>query len=647
MLNWIKRASRATLAPAESAKGLSAAELRSEGNAWLDKGNLASAELCYRQAVAGAASDVLALINLAFVLQEQQRFEESGHYSLQATELAPDSLDAHFILANSQANQGNSIDAIKSLRHTLTIKPDFEPAFGVLCRVLVEQGLLDEAREVIRQALALNPPAGEFLSYLGNIELAAGNREAAILSYRQAVALQPDVAEFHSNLGMALEGPQALECFRRALQVDSANLVARSNMLSKLSFDGSCSPAQYRSEATQYGERAGAVAKPFSDWPAADSGPRDRPLRVGLVSGDLKSHPVGYFIEAICAHLSRYRVALVAYSTDAQADGLTDRIRPHFALWRSLVGLSDETAAKLIREDGIQILIDMAGHTAYNRLPVFSWRPAPLQLSWLGYWATTGLRAIDYVLADDRCLPPQDEDQFIEKVWRLPHTRYCFTPPSPSPDVSVLPALTAGFLTFGSFQRLEKISDETIEHWAAVLHAVPCSRFRLQSRSLDYPFEQHRLLARFLAAGVSTDRISLHGEMPRMEYLAAHKHVDVILDTYPYTGGTTTCEALWMGVPTVTFEGQTMLTRQGASIMGTLGLHPWVARDAKSFVEIATRQTADLERLNELRIALRARMKSAPLCDAPRFAADFAHALHHLATLHATPANVVQTGIPC
>lgn len=767
MLGWLRR--RDTAPPPSAATAAlprTAAELRSEGNGWLDKGDLARAEACYRQAVAADAADALALINLAYVLNEQRRHTEARGYALQATVLAADSMDAFFVLATAQVNEADWPAATASLQRVLHLKPGFEPAYGMLCRALVEQGLLDQARATIQQALELNTRSGEFHFYLGNVEMAGGNHDAAVASYgralelapaypealqsmgrallalgrhqdaidtlrrgvaaapssaeahvclgaaaqelgrfepaaasyraalalspsradihdrlgavlaasgdtaaaarchRHAIALQPNVAGFHNNLGKVLQGPDALACFREALRLDPQYAIARSNigvtlsaqgdiaggaasfraaialepeelefrnrLLFVLSFDESCSPAQYRAEAEAYGALAARPATPFTDWPLALARDDGLPLRVGLVSGDLKSHPVGFFLEGLISHLPGQRIELFAYSNDPQPDDLTARIRPHFSRWRSLIGLSDKLAAGMIRNDGVQVLVDLAGHTGNHRLPVFAWRPAPVQVSWLGYWASTGLQAIDYVLADGRCLPPEDEDQFVEKVCRLPETRYCFTPPAPAPDVTALPALTSGHLTFGSFQRVAKLSETTMDQWSAVLRALPTARFRIQNPQLVHAAERDALLARFARRGVSPDRIDLHAAVGRQAYLAAHGEIDVLLDTFPYTGGTTTCEALWMGVPTVTIEGRSMLTRQGASLMRTVGLDDWVAPDARTFVDSTLERVSDLHRLAALRISLRERARASPLYDAPRFAASLALALRSL-----------------
>lgn len=666
MLGWLKRRNTDSPSPvAAEATGHRASELRSEGNAWLDRGDLGKAESCYRRAVAADAADALALINLAHVLNEQRRYPEALLHSARATLLDPDSMDAFYVLASAQVQVSDLPGTATSLRRLLQIRPDFEPAYSMLCRVLAEQGLIDQAREVIHRGLLINNRSAEFHCHLGNVEFAAGNLDAAACSHRQAIALNPNAAAFHSDLGMALHGTAALACYREALRLDPRFSVAHSNIgislyeqgdirgaadsfraaislepervdfRSKLlfvsCFDESCSPAQYRADAEAFGELASRLAMPFDDWPIASARNVSMPLRVGLVSGDLRYHPVGHFVEAMISYLPAQGIELIAYSTVAHQDDLTARIRPCFARWRSLVGLSDSDAAQKIRNDGVQVLIDLAGHTANNRLPVFAWRPAPVQVSWLGYFASTGLRAIDYVLADARCLPEEDENQFIEEVWRLPKTRYCFTPPAAAPAVTALPALTAGYLTFGSFQNLAKVSEPTVDEWSSVLRALPTARFRIQSPQLAHAFERERLLARFAARGVSVGRLDLYPAAPREAYLAAHRQVDVLLDTFPFTGGTTTCEALWMGVPTVTKEGHTMLSRQGAALMRTIGLGEWVAKDARRLVETVVERVTDLPRLATLRRTLREHVLSSPLYDAPRFAADLASTLRRLA----------------
>lgn len=767
MLDWLKRRSTGSPAPAAGAASpRGAAELRTEGNAWLDKGDLAKAEGCYRQAVTADATDALALINLAFVLNEQQRHAEARLHALQATSLAPDSVDALFVLANAQVQEPDWPAATASLERVLQLKPDFEPAYGMLCRAFAEQGLLDRARATIQRGLGLNSSSGEFHFYLGNLETAAGEWDAAVASYgralalapafseahqnlgrallqlgrqaeaidslkrgvasaptsaeahfklgsafqqmgqfeaaaksfhaglvlaprradvhdklglvlaalgdkasaarchRQAIALQPDIAGFHSNLGMALHGQDALASYREALRLDPRFSVAHSNMgvvlyeqgdisgavdsfraavaleperldvRSKLlfvsTFDESCSPEQYRAEAEAYGALASRLATPFSDWPSASAREASLPLRVGLVSGDLRSHPVGHFLEALISHLPRQRIELIAYATDPRQDALTERIRPHFAQWRSLVGLSDELAAQLIRNDGVQLLVDLAGHTANNRLPVFAWRPAPVQLTWLGYLATTGVTAIDYVIADSQTLPESEESGFTEEIWRLPESYLCFTPPADGIEVGPLPALSNARITFGSFNNLTKMNDAVVALWARVLAAVPDSRLFLKYQQLAETPARQRVVERFAIHGIRAERLILEGPVPRSEYLKPFQRVDIALDPFPYPGITTSVENLWMGVPVLTLAGKSFLSRQGVGLLMSAGLSEWIAVDAEDYVARAAAHASDTQKLADLRSGLRQKVLASPIFDAPRFAFHFEAALRSM-----------------
>jgi predicted O-linked N-acetylglucosamine transferase (SPINDLY family) len=273
------------------------------------------------------------------------------------------------------------------------------------------------------------------------------------------------------------------------------------------------------------------------------------------------------------------------------------------------------------------VLIDLAGHTAHNRLPVFACRPAPVQVTWLGYFASTGLAEIDYLLADAVGVPPEHQGHFTETVWYLPVTRLCFSVPAGAPAVAPLPALRNGAVTFGSFQNLAKLNDDVLALWARVLHALPSSRLRVQHKRLLDHVVAETLLRRLQQIGIAADRISLQGPMPRHEYLAAHGEVDLILDTFPFPGGTTTCEALYMGVPTVTLAGDRMIGLQGASLLTAAGLGDWVAHDPQRFVELAVARATDLDALAQLRACLRDRVLASPLFDAPRFAGHFEAAL--------------------
>jgi predicted O-linked N-acetylglucosamine transferase (SPINDLY family) len=372
---------------------------------------------------------------------------------------------------------------------------------------------------------------------------------------------------------------------------------------------------------------SGKVGARFSSWSAPIAAER---LRVGLVSGDLLNHPVGYFVESLLCALDPSRIELFAYPTQPLADALTARIQPRFAAWRPLYGRSDAAAAKLIHDDGLHVLIDLSGHTAHNRLPVFAWKPAPVQVSWLGYFATTGLAEIDYLLADAVSVPPEHHDHFTEKIWYLPDTRLCFTPPAIDVPVTPLPAQANGYVTLGSFQNLAKLGEAVLDRWGRILAALPNARLRVQNKQLADPGVRAQLIERLRRAGIEPERVALHGPMPRRDYLAAHAEVDFIVDTFPFPGGTTTCEALWMGVPTLTLAGDRLIARQGASLLAAAGLNDWIAHSEAEYVEQALAFARDVPALAALRSSLRAQALRSPLFDATGFARNFECALRKM-----------------
>jgi len=281
----------------------------------------------------------------------------------------------------------------------------------------------------------------------------------------------------------------------------------------------------------------------------------------------------------------------------------------------------------LIHTDGVHVLIDLSGHSTQNRLPVFAWKPAPVQVSWLGYFATTGLAEMDYLLADEVGVPEKLQDQFTESIWYLPDTRLCFTAPSVALDVNPLPALSGDSITFGCYQNLTKVGPEVLATWGKIFAALPEARLHIQCKQLAEPSQREHLAQQLKQHGITPERVSMHGAIQRDDYLKSHAEIDLILDTFPYPGGTTTCEALWMGVPTVTLAGNSMLARQGASILTAAGLGDWVATSREDYIAKAIEMARDKDRLATLRDNLRKQVLASPLFDAQRFARNFEDAL--------------------
>jgi predicted O-linked N-acetylglucosamine transferase (SPINDLY family) len=366
-------------------------------------------------------------------------------------------------------------------------------------------------------------------------------------------------------------------------------------------------------------------------WPSHDND-RDpqRRLRVGFVSGDLHSHPVGYFLESVLAHIDLTALEIFLYPTYSKIDTLSRRLQAMGFAWESLVGLSDERAAQRVRENAIDILVDLSGHTGHNRLRVFAHKPAPVQVTWLGYFATTGLQAMDYILCDRYVAPASEFDHFVEKPWYLPDTYLCFAPPVVNLRVAPLPALTTGRFTFGCFNNLTKLNDAVVALWARVLLAVPASRLFLKTKQLDDATVRQSVVDRFAAHNIDAGRLILEGAAPRAELLAAYSRVDIALDPFPYPGGTTSAEALWMGVAVLTLAGERFLSHIGESILQNAGLPEWVCANTDDYVARAASYAGDLQRLAALRNGLRQQVLVSPLFDAPRFARHFEDALRDM-----------------
>jgi predicted O-linked N-acetylglucosamine transferase (SPINDLY family) len=406
----------------------------------------------------------------------------------------------------------------------------------------------------------------------------------ALAAYDTALRLRPDYADAHSNKLLALHYGA----------FDARGAIA----------------AQARAFGASV-NRAG-TPKAFVNAPVPD-----RRLRIGYVSGDLRRHPVGYFLQSVLRNHASDAVEVFCYSNNLKDDDLTASFQSEADHWRRLRGLTDEAAASLIRADAIDILVDMSGHTALNRLPLFARRPAPVQVSWLGYFGTTGLTAMDYVLADRFVVPPGEEDAFTEQVWRMPGSYLCFMPPDM--DVPVRSRDVQGPVTFGSFNNLAKLSPHTVSLWARVVQSVPQSRLLLKTSQLADAAVCQAVRERFAGHGLEADRLVLEGPSPRADLLASYNRVDIALDPYPYGGGTTTAEALWMGAPVVTLRGGTWTGRVSESILSTVGLSDLVAGSQEAYVDIAAKLAADQDRRTALHATLRSRLADSPFCDGAGF----------------------------
>lgn len=587
-------------------------------------GRIEQAAGCYRRALELDPGNAHAALNLGMALQALERYSEAVAAYRAALASKPRWAEAHALLASALAASGRFSAAAEHCRRALQVQPDLAEAHNVLGVALEALGRAGEAQSCYEQALRLRPEFPEALNNRANLCVSQGRLEPAEADLRAALTLAPDYAVAWNNLGHVLETQgavqEALACYRRAIRIRPGFVTAHSNLLLALHYDAETSPqeifAEHRRWALTHAANFDCARAPQANRPDPA-----RRLRIGYLSPDFRRHPVARFLEPVLACHDREAFELIAYSNTLREDAMTARLRSLVERWRSICELSDEEAAELIRRDRIDILVELAGHTARGRLLVVARRPAPIQVSWLGYPDTTGLEAVDYRLTDELADPRCDADaRHTEELVRLPAPFLCFQPPREAPDPGLSPAALRGRIRFGAFQNLAKINRRVARAWAEILRAVPDSELLVQSKALGDPGVRRRLGAFLQGCAIPESRVLLRGPEPNLaSHLAAYRDVDLVLDTFPYAGTTTTCEALWMGVPVVTLAGDRHAARTGLSLLSPLGLQELAPASVAGYVECAVRLASDPERLRDLRAGLRTRMAGSRLMDASGF----------------------------
>ncbi len=645
-------------------------ELRQQGNDFLAAGNLEQAEHCYREGAAADPKDAACHSNLGYVLYEQGRRADAEVALERAVKLDQTDYDAYYLLGNISRDRQELPRAIVCYRTALRLKPDFDFCRRELCVALAQSGKIEEAQQVVDEGPSFDADSATYHFFKGNLHNAREQLVEAVDCFEKAVALSPNdpailvnlcsVELKRLNVFSALPKLQRIleldpgnaQCFsllatanqfigrydltvdfyRRALELDANNLVAHQNLLFAMAHLPALPAHEYLQEARTFSAKARAIASPYTNWECGEWKRHSRPLRVGFVSGDLCYHSVGFFLHDVLENLDSSKVACVAYSNRVEEDAYTASLKRHFCEWNVVSALNDAALARKIHEDRIDVLVDLSGHTGLNRLSVFAWRPAPVQVTWLGYWASTGLAEIDFMLVDRTSVHDDEASHFVESLWFLPDTRLCLSTPHVPVPVQPLPALNKDYVTFGSFQTPSKVTDETLTVWSGLLAHMPSARLRLQCRGFEFPESAKRMHERLASAHIDCQRVELVGTASFMDYLAAYGDVDVVLDTLPFPGGTTTAQALWMGVPTVTLRGETLVTRQGESMLRCVGLDDWVAPSPQDYIRIACEKAKDLQALRTLRETLRDRFMKSPLSDSARFARNLEVALEDMVT---------------
>jgi protein O-GlcNAc transferase len=620
---------------------------------------LAEAEPHYRQVLKLDPGNGPALNNLGLLVASHGKRDEAEALYRKAIEHNADYADAHMNLGNLLMAQGKTADAIACYEASLRVSPKYANAHVNLGNAYRSLGKVDEAIACYEEALRIDPNMADALIDMGTLYNRLRRASEAVKYFERAVAMRPDSAAAHNNLACTLldlgRHDEALPHLQESIRLKPDNLDAYlnlGNMLTDLGRNDEAA-AQYRKILAIDPDRSSALCNSvfsmnYSDKVEAkalaeqhfnvgrrieqsflsahptfrNSADRSRKLRIGYVSPDLRMHAVAFFLEPLIREHDRNQVEIFCYAEVFAPDGMSAKLQSMVDHWFSTVGVTDDDLAARIKADGIDILVDLAGHSAHNRLPVFARRPAPVQMTWLGYPNTTGMKTMDYRLVDSATDPEGVADPLAsETLVRIEGGLWCYQPLPQAPDPAPPPCATTGKVTFGSFNNLAKLSPTVFDLWSQLMKRVPGSRIVLKTRYFAAPGTRASVLARFTDRGIDADRVSLLEGLPDLvAHLATYNQIDIGLDSLPYNGTTTTCEALWMGVPVVTLAGDRHLARVGASLLTRVGAPELIAPTPAEYVEIAAKLAGDIPRLTKYHAELRSRMKASPLCDAPGFA---------------------------
>jgi protein O-GlcNAc transferase len=604
--------------------------------------------------------------NLGSVLARSGRFDEAIPFYRRAIEITPDFADAHNNLGFALNAKGQLDPAIAACREATRLNPQFAEAYINLGNGLQGKGRLEDAIACFREAVRLKPGLAESHNNLGNVLRRAGRLVEAIASYQEAIRLNPDIAEAHLNLSMALDGnwqfdeaiaanrtairlkpdsaeafgtlgnslcdmgqiDEAISSYREAMRLKPDFSSVHSNLLFVLNYHSELPAEEILADHQAWSDQH---ARPLMSEiiPHANERSPERRLRIGYVSADLRRHPVADFFVSLLEHHDRKMVEVFCYASVTFPDDMTDRVSRSSDVWRNVLGVNDEALAGLVRSDGIDILVDLSGHSAGDRLRAFARKPAPIQVTYLGYANTTGMSAIDFRFTDALADPPGMTDKLnVERLWRLPVCNWCYLPPANAPDIQprgVQP------ITFGCFNAFPKVNRKMTAIWAQLLKSVPGSHLLLKSAAAAEVSSRQRFTSEFTERGISGDRIEIIGRVEsQRDHLAIYQHVDVALDTFPYHGTTTTCEALWMGVPVVSLAGRTHVSRVGVSLLTNAGVPELIAQTPEEYLSIASKLATDSAALDALRAGLRDQMRCSPLTNSARFAKDIEEAYRQM-----------------
>lgn len=610
-------------------------------NVLRDTGDAVSAEAAARQLIEQAPDNVKALNALGLALHDQLRNEEASAIFQRAIAVDPRYVVAYLNAALSLQRRGDNAAAISVLEQGLSRNPSNGQLALALGKVVEQTGRRDVAKRWYVRAAGLDPRiAAEAYRRLGRLFGGEADIFAAIGAYEQAVKLRNDNADVWNLLGNAYMDVAAIDnatrCYRAALSINPGYAEVFDNLLVCHHYDPTVDADQMFAAHQEWARRFVPNIGVQSGRPGRRLRPGDR-IRVGFLSQSLCAGPTGFFLLPLVRHLDAARFESFCYHAGQKDDEVTATLRRQAASWNDVGSYDDEALARRIREDQIDILVDLAGHAPGNRLRAIARKPAPLIVSWLDYFNTTGLDCVDFLIGDSVSIPVDSRQRFTETVVRIEPSRFCYAPPDYAPPPMPPPILRNGFPTFGSFNRLAKLAEPVVDLWARLLDVVPHSRLLLKSAAFNHPATRKTFATRFAQRGITADRLDLRGSSLHSQMLAEYADVDIALDPFPYNGGLTTCEALWMGVPVVALLGDSMISRQSAALLMSADRAEWVARTADEWLAIVSGLVLQTQKLAEIRRTLRPVIASSPLIDGKRFADRFGALLEQMLRARGAP----------
>lgn len=563
-------------------------------------------------------------LKLGFDCYQRSDFANAEILFQKVLQIEPKSFDAHHLLGVLRLRAEQFSSALPFLKNAVLLRPNDGDANHHLALAL--KGLNDypQALSFFSNALRLKPALAP--AHLGRADVLSGLRryEEAVIAYKQAIKYDKRLLKAHNNLGTVYRKQskllEAISCYQAAYDLDTSRLDIFSNILMCMAYCPDIRQSDYLCEAKRYGALASHHATPFSSWPLTKKR-GSKSLRVGFVSGDFRKHSVAYFLKSWLDKIDPNKVKMFAYSNFPVEDSVTKELKVNFEKWRNIYDEPDKQVAQLIYEDKINILIDLSGHTAYNRLPLFAWKAAPVQASWIGFFASTGVAEIDYFIGDKSNFPDSFRQYYTETPWLL-NQAGCLSPPETGTEVAELPALKNGYVTFGCFHKVAKLNDDVVALWAKLLQQNTTAKLLFKDIAFADVSLKKRIQSWFSDYGVKPNRIECEVGEERELYLKAYDRIDIGLDPFPYSGGTVNAESLWMGVPYISLMGERRISRFGGKTLIKAGLDQFVANTQDEYLAIANKACAEIETLSEIRAGLREKVAKTVLFDGALMARD-------------------------